>query len=80
MLLLLLGLALSIVTVAQINISAELLAKVEKKYGKAGRIRIEEWQQLLDSQTTKSLTEQDKLKKVNDFFNQRIDFVDDAML
>jgi predicted transglutaminase-like cysteine proteinase len=80
MLLLLFGLVLSIVTVAQINISAELLAKVEKKYGKAGRIRIEEWQQLLDSQAAQGLPEKDKLKKVNDFFNQRIDFVDDAML
>ncbi|MFU8789080.1 MAG: transglutaminase-like cysteine peptidase [Methylobacter sp.] len=80
MLLLLLGLALSITPVAQINISAELLAKVEKKYGKAGRIRVEEWQQLLDSPSAKALPEKDKLKKVNDFFNQRIDFVDDIVL
>lgn len=81
MLLLLLGLALiSIAPVAQINISAELLAKVEKKYGKAGRIRVEEWQQLLDSPSAKALPEKDKLKKVNDFFNQRIDFVDDIVL
>jgi len=79
-LLLLLGFALSIVTAAQINISAELLAKVEKKYGVAGRIRVEEWRQLLDSQAAKNLPEKEKLKKVNDFFNQRIDFVDDIVL
>ncbi len=80
MLLLLPGLVLSIASVAQINISPALLAKVEKKYGMTGRIRVEEWQQLLDSQAAKALPEKDKLKKVNDFFNQRIDFIDDIAL
>lgn len=76
----LLGLALSIATLAQIDISAELLARIEKKYGISGRGRVEEWQQLLESQAVMALPEKDRLKKVNDFFNQRINFVDDIGL
>lgn len=79
-LLFLLGIALNIAVLAQINISAELYGRIEKKYGAGGRIRAEEWQQLLNSQVAKNLPEADKLKKVNDFFNQRIDFVDDIVL
>lgn len=76
----LLGLALSIASLAQIDISIELLARIEKKYSMSGRSRVEEWKQLLDSQEAMALPEKDKLKKVNDFFNQRINFVDDIGL
>ena len=61
-----------------LEISDELLAKINKKYGEQAVTRIEQWQKLI--KTAKNLPEQEKLRQVNNFFNQRIDFVDDAYL
>ena len=61
-----------------LEISDELLAKINKKYGEQAITRIEQWQKLM--KTEKKLPEQDKLKRVNNFFNQRMDFVDDVGL
>jgi predicted transglutaminase-like cysteine proteinase len=70
---------LSVFTVsATLTISSELLARIHSKYGKSAITRIEQWQSLM--QTSKNLSEQEKLKSVNDFFNKRIDFVDDIYL
>ncbi|CCE25345.1 MULTISPECIES: transglutaminase-like cysteine peptidase [Methylotuvimicrobium] len=77
---LLVGLCLSLFATAQIDISSELLSRVENKYGVAGRQRVEAWKQLLENPDIKILSAREKLKKVNDFFNQKIDFVDDILL
>ncbi|MFW5443685.1 MAG: transglutaminase-like cysteine peptidase [Methylococcaceae bacterium] len=74
----LLGLLILVPGYATFDISDALLAKIQNKYGEQASVRIVEWQVLM--QTAKHLPEQEKLTKVNDFFNQRIDFVDDIML
>jgi predicted transglutaminase-like cysteine proteinase len=63
---------------ATIEISDVLLGEIQKKYGEQALVRIEQWQKLM--QTAKNLPEQEKLERVNQFFNQRMDFVDDAFL
>lgn len=63
---------------AALEISDALLEKISQKYGTKATTRIEQWMKLM--QTAKSLPEQEKLKRVNRFFNQRIEFVDDIYL
>jgi predicted transglutaminase-like cysteine proteinase len=63
---------------ATFDISPRLLAEIEQKHGKEASERIEQWQKLM--QTAKRLPEAEKLKRVNDFFNQQINFVDDIYL
>lgn len=70
---------LTVFTVSStLEISDELLVKINKKYGEQAVTRIEQWQKLM--KTARDLPEQEKLRLVNNFFNQRIDFVDDAYL
>lgn len=78
---LLLGVAFNVTALAEeLNISDELLARIEKKYGVSGKTSVSEWNQLLHTQDVMSLPEATKLKKINDFFNQRTNFVDDLVL
>jgi len=63
---------------AALDFGMELLAKVKAKYGGDGVSRVLEWQTFIES--VRPLTEKEKLKKVNDFFNQQIEFVDDIEL
>jgi len=63
---------------ATLDISDELLEIIRIKYGEDALVRVEKWQKLM--QTAKNLPEQEKLKQVNDFFNQDIEFVDDIYL
>lgn len=63
---------------AALDFSAELILKVKAKYGVEASNRILSWQSLIKS--AQHLTEQEKLKRVNDFFNQQIEFVDDDYL
>ncbi len=63
---------------ATIEISEALLLKIQNKYGKEAPLRIKQWQSLM--KTAKGLSDQEKLQKVNDFFNYRIKFVDDLRL
>jgi len=63
---------------AALDFSAALLAKVKAKYGSAASSRVLKWQSFIES--ARSLTEKQKLKEVNDFFNQQIEFVDDQSL
>jgi predicted transglutaminase-like cysteine proteinase len=63
---------------ATFNISNALLIKIKNKYGEQAFTRVGQWQKLM--QTAKNLSEQEKLTRVNDFFNQRIEFVDDIYL
>jgi len=63
---------------AQLEISAILLGKIQQKFGDEAVTRVEQWQNLM--RTGKNLPEQEKLRQVNQFFNQRIEFVDDIYL
>ena len=56
------------------HLDAELLNKAEQQYGKSARLRLVAWEDLVISD--KSKTDQEKLEKVNDFFNQ-MEFVED---
>ena len=63
---------------ATLEISDVLLSKIRDKYGDIAATRITEWQKLMF--TEKGLSDREKLKKVNDFFNNRIKFVGDISL
>ncbi|MAY41306.1 MAG: sulfate adenylyltransferase [Oceanospirillaceae bacterium] len=57
-----------------IRLSKADIEKLGKKYGPHAKRRIERWQNLLDELSNDS--EEDKLERVNDFFNQ-VRFIDD---
>lgn len=63
---------------AQLDFSAELLAKIQTKYGQDTYSRVEQWQKLM--LTSKHLSEREKLIRVNHFFNRSIDFADDIYI
>lgn len=63
---------------AQLDFSAELLLKIQTKYGQEAYNRVAQWQELM--LTAKHLPEQEKLIQVNDFFNRNIQFADDIYL
>lgn len=63
---------------AGFDINIELLEKIKAKYGDAASVRIMQWQRMMDAD--KGLSDSEKLARVNDFFNQRIDFIDDIYL
>ena len=63
---------------AALDFSAELILKVKAKYGEQASDRVLSWQALVKS--AQSLPEKEKLKRVNDFFNQQVEFVDDSYL
>ncbi len=64
--------------VAGLHLEPAVLDRIEHRYGAVVRQRFVDWQNLMD--TGKSLPEQEKLKRVNDFFNRNITFVDDMVL
>lgn len=74
----LLGLLWVFSAAAALEVGQALLDSLRQKYGQPAAERVQEWQKLL--QTAKNLPEQEKLVRVNDFFNRRIDFVDDSNL
>lgn len=61
----------------ELHLDSSLLDQIEKKYGTLVRQRFVDWQNLIE--TGKSATEEEKLRLVNDFFNQNIRFVDDRI-
>lgn len=63
---------------AALDFSTELILKVKAKYGLEASNRVLSWQSLIKS--AQHLPEQEKLNRVNDFFNQQIEFVDDEYL
>jgi len=73
-----LGLLSVFIVSAALEISDALLEKIGQKYGERATTRVEQWIQLM--QTGKNTSDWEKLKKVNRFFNQRIEFVDDIYL
>lgn len=72
-------LAVSIPLVADLNITEVLLTKIEAKYNKFARKRVEAWQQLLLT-TPKELSDLEKLNAVNNFFNSNLLFMNDIDL
>ena len=72
------GLLLMFSVSATFEISDVLLSKIRDKYGKTAITRVTQWQKLM--LTNKGLSDREKLKKVNDFFNRRIEFVSDVFL
>lgn len=54
--------------VAEITITSQLLGWVESRYGDRARGRVEEWRDLMSR--NKGLDEREKLRLVNDFFNE----------
>lgn len=63
---------------ATLNNNDLLFKRIANKYGISAVVRVHQWQRLI--QTSRFLTEQQKLIRVNNFFNQRIKFVDDIYL
>lgn len=61
----------------ELNFDETFLARIEQNYGAHVRQRFADWQTLID--TGKTASETDKLRLVNDFFNQNIRFVDDRI-
>ena len=53
---------------SSIELDERVIASAERKYGPVARKRLEDWQALMMSNRSKS--ESEKLKLVNDFFNQ----------
>lgn len=72
------GLLLSCVVLAGFDLSQELLAKITARYGNSATQRVLQWQALM--QTGQAWSDQEKLQRVNDFFNQSINFIDDRLL
>ncbi len=67
----------ALVVAATLEISDELLRQINTKYGDSAQQRVIQWQKLM--QTGKGLSDQEKLQRVNEFFNQNVAFVDDAI-
>jgi len=67
-----------VVAPAALDFSAELISRVKVKYGEQASNRVLGWQALI--KLAQNLPEEEKLKRVNDFFNQQIEFVDDDYL
>ena len=69
-------LSLATVTVpAKLDISDQQLQKYEQKYGADAAKRMKYWRELIE--TSQSLSEEEKLKAVNNYFNQTILFIND---
>jgi len=67
----------TLVVAATLEISDELLRQIHSKYGEEAQQRVIEWQKLM--QTAKDLPDQEKLQRVNEFFNKNVMFVDDSI-
>jgi predicted transglutaminase-like cysteine proteinase len=72
------GLLLSWPLFADLDITEQLLDKVERQYNKFARQRVSSWQELIN--TSKDLPEAEKLEKVNQFFNGNVQFISDRAL
>lgn len=57
-----------------VNLSNAFIKQMGQKYGKRAELRLQRWQKLISD--LKNDSEQDKLRKVNDFFN-KVRFLDD---
>lgn len=64
--------------IAKGEITEAVLIKIEKKYNKFARERVEAWQKLI--MTSQNLSDLEKLTVVNRFFNSNMIFIDDIAL
>jgi len=71
-------LIVSLPLIAELNITEVLLEKIEAKYNKLARQRVASWQDLI--QSSKELSDEEKLEVVNTFFNSNIMFINDQAL
>ena len=63
---------------AQIDLTTQLIQRIEKKYGVSAAKRVITWRDLMIVKTRQ--TDREILTRVNDFFNQRTRFVNDSEL
>ncbi len=70
-------LMLSVAVRAAIDLSDSVIQKFEQKYGSAPTDDVRQWRDLLES--SRGLSEKEKLVAVNNFFNRKIKFVDDII-
>jgi predicted transglutaminase-like cysteine proteinase len=70
-------LSIAFAVTATFEINDELLHQIKNKHGRQAEQRVIQWQKLLLS--AKDLPEQEKLQRVNDFFNRNVFFVDDII-
>jgi len=71
-------LGLSLPLFAELNITEEILNRIEQKHNKYARERVVSWQNLISE--ARNLSNQDKLQRVNDFFNANVQFISDQAL
>ncbi|MCX4191203.1 transglutaminase-like cysteine peptidase [Methylophaga sp. OBS1] len=78
--LLLASLLFALPGIAKLNISDEVLARIESQYNKFARKRVEGWRELVDDPANHDLPEKEKLELVNQFFNSNVQFINDIDL
>ena len=61
---------------AELNLNDDQLARLEGKYGAQAGKRFRAWRELMEK--TKSLSEEDKLREVNNYINTSVLFIGDA--
>lgn len=74
----LIGFALSWSAHSEHDMTEQQLNTIEQKYNKFARQRVIDWQQLI--QDNQDLPEQEKLNRVNTFFNANVQFINDQAL
>jgi len=67
--------ATTVMTAGNFSVDRELLQKAERKYGREAHNRLTAWEDLI--RQDRSRVDQEKLEKVNRFFNSRIRFASD---
>lgn len=77
---LLASLLLALPGLAKLNISEEMLTRIESQYNKHARKRVESWRALVDDPANHDLPIEDKLELVNKFFNSNVLFLNDIDL
>jgi len=75
---LIIGFVLSLSAHSERDMTDLQLDTIEKKYNKFARQRVIDWQALI--RENHSLPEQEKLNRVNAFFNANVQFIDDQAL
>lgn len=78
--LLLTSLLFALPGIARLNISDEVLAKIESQYNRFARQRVENWRDLVDNPANHELSDKQKLELVNRFFNSNVQFINDIDL
>lgn len=78
--LLLASLFIALPGVARLNISDELLARIESQYNRFARERVAEWRDLVEDPANHALSDKEKLELVNTFFNSNVLFLNDIDL